>query len=73
MFLRTEMQKALKRYEHETVVVNVAGTLVEIHTVTDARGSVVIELDPEDLSSTLEQKFQERINKVAASAAEPGA
>lgn len=57
MMSPADLKAALGRYEHDhdTVTVNVGGTLIEVFTVTSARDTACLLLDADELAATLEK------------------
>ena len=51
--LRNDLITNLSQHDNDTVTVNVNGILIDVDTVTNARDSIVLVLDPEDLRSVL--------------------
>ena len=62
--LRNDLITNLSQHDNDAVTVNVNGILIDVDTVTTARDSIVLVLDPEDLQSVL--------SKVADGEPEPG-
>ena len=63
--LRNDLITLLSQQDNDTVTIDINGTLIDIEAVTNARGLIVLVLQPEDLHDTLKQ--------IAARNAEAGA
>lgn len=51
--LRNELIVLLSQHDNDAVTVNVDGVLIDVEAVTVDRGSIVLELDQEDVHSVV--------------------
>lgn len=53
--LRNDLINYLVEQDNDTVTVSLNGLLVDVESVSHARGQIVLILDPEDMRGTLQQ------------------
>jgi hypothetical protein len=60
MLLRNDLITHLSQFDNNAVAVKVDDILIDIVTITEERGCVVLVLEPEDLQGVLERLAGER-------------
>jgi hypothetical protein len=53
--LRNDLVNWMSGHDNDTVAVSVNGFLIEVVSVTEERGQIVLGLDPDELAGTLTQ------------------
>lgn len=53
--LRNDLITLLAEKDNDPVTVCLNGFMIDVHAITDARGHIVLVLDPEEMADTLKQ------------------
>jgi hypothetical protein len=57
--LRNDLITMLSQHDNDHVTVDVGGILVDVDSVSTDRGSIVLKLDPEELTAVIQKETAE--------------